>query len=96
MKNINWEGVVKTDDTNEAAFYILCGANLKEISFSRVQPNQWSKRGYTTAYDLTLTGVNQHFIRLWKEHRAMVNVREFSNVRQKLKDKIHRAQKERL
>lgn len=96
MKDLNWDGLVKTDDTNEAAFYMLCGAKLQEIVFGKVQSNKWSKRGYTTAYKLTMSDVKIRHVRQWKDRRAVANVREYVDSRTRLKDKIHKAQKERI
>lgn len=84
---------ITTDDTYEAAYYILNGGVLNGINFGKVPECKWKKLGFKRSYILTIAGVEPRFERYWKEFRAVGNFRHFSNVRKNLKRKIKKIEK---
>ncbi len=85
---------VKTENTYEAAWYLLMGGKLVEISFGKIQSSRVHKLGYTTSYKLTIVEVKQWFVNYWREGRPIGNIRQFSDIRIKLKRKISDAEKQ--
>ncbi len=86
MTNLPME--IETDDLYEASFYVLNGGTFTGITFGKVQPNMRRKFGFSRKYIITLSGVEERFIRYWKDYRAIGNIRTFSNIRKNLKRKI--------
>lgn len=85
---------VKTGDVYEASWYVLMGGTLTEIAFGKIQPSRTHKLGYTTAYKLTIVNVEPRFIKYWRESRPIGNIRQFSQIRIKIKRKIRNAEKQ--
>jgi hypothetical protein len=85
---------IKTENTYEATWYLLMGGKLTGIEFGKVQSSRVHKLGYTTSYKLTIANVQSQFVRYWREGRPIGNVREFSDIRIKLKRKIIDAEKQ--
>ena len=87
---------LSTTNTYEATFYLISGATLDSVSFSRTAENKRQKLGYAITYRLYLTNVKEKCIKQWAESRAIVNVRQFADERKKLKRKIAKVQRGEL
>jgi len=87
--------LVRTEDTYEASFYILMGGRVTEIRFGKLQPNKRSKKGFTTKYIVTVEGVEQRFVKYWKAHNPIGNIRAFAEIRKKLKRRIQKLERKR-
>ena len=85
---------IKTDNLYEASWYVLMGGTLVEVAFGKIQSNQIHRLGYATAYKLTIANVEPRFVRYWREGRPIGNIRQFSEIRIKLKRKIKNAEKQ--
>ena len=86
---------IKTNDTYEASWYILQGGRVTEIAFGKLQPNKRKKMGFTRMYEITVDNVEPLFINYWKVHNPFGNVRTFSEIRQSLKRKIQKLERQR-
>lgn len=84
---------VETSDTYEAAWYLMRGGVLVAVAFGKISENKKARSGHIQKYTFTIDKIESQFVRYWKEHRAMGNVREFANARRSLKRKIYREKK---
>lgn len=70
---------------NEAAFHVLNGARVTHKEYKR-SSNKIKKRLGINWYSVfTLAMVPKDSMEKWRDHIANVNVREYINIRQKLK-----------
>lgn len=78
------------DDTYEAAYYIISGARLVSVDGREPTPQEKKRRKVKYIWLFELEGVPEWAVTKWRTHEAVGNIRDFRNVRMKLKAKAHK------
>ena len=81
---------ILTTDTYEATWYLMMGGKLTDIAFGKISENKRTKSGYIQKYTLTIEEIDYVFVKRWRNHNAIDNVRKFATMRQGLKRKIYK------
>ena len=81
---------ITTKNTYEAAWYLLCGAQVIQVTLHRVAENKWEKKGYRREATITMDHVSESAREKWKSGDAHVRVWEFESARQRLKRLMRR------
>lgn len=77
--------LLETTDTYEAAWYLMNGAILKDVKFSKNDDG-------SLYYVLVISDIPQRFMMYWYQRRPIGNIRYFSDTRRELKRQIHEHQ----
>lgn len=77
-------------NTYEATFYILQGAQFIKSEQRKVPENKWDKLGYRTQWKVYLSRVPNRAIEIYKNGQAQANVYQFEIERRKLKRHIRK------
>jgi len=86
--------ITKTIDLYEAAWYKIKGGTLKEVHFGKASENDRVKKGFIEKWLMTWE-VEPQYVKYWREHRPMGNIREYANARLSLKRKIYKMRRNR-
>ena len=84
---------IKTADTYEGAYYLMNGAYVTDIKLRRIPPNKKRKKGHSVSCVFTMRSVQEGNILDWKSQTAIVNVRDFTYSRIKLKRMMEKAKR---
>ena len=88
------EGIVmvekETRNTYEAAFYYIHGAKLLKVRLSPVPKNKKKRKGFSNAWNMTLSDIPEKRIREWETGKAKAYISDFKNRRRALKRDVKR------
>lgn len=78
----------KTDNTYEAAFYLMFGAIVDNVRISRLNNAQAHKKMFRNMWIIELSNVPEDKVREWGFGTATANIRDYESARKKLKKLI--------
>lgn len=81
----------ETNDTYEAAYYMLQGAHLESVRIRRLQTNKAERMGVRNVWLMTMEGVPTEAVETWRVGQATANVKDIASARYRLKRKVHKA-----
>ena len=81
---------MKVTDTYEATWYLIKGAKLVGVRFSRLKAKKTASKGFREEWQLELENVPEKAIEDWRSGRAQCPLREFARRRMKLKRMINK------
>jgi hypothetical protein len=80
--------LLETTNTYEATWYLMNGARLKNVVFTK------NDNG-TLFYKIVVDEIDERFVRYWYQYRPIGNIRVFADTRMELKRKIHEYQNQK-
>lgn len=78
----------KFTNSYEAAYYLMCGAKIVEVTVKKLSYHQSKKRGLRYQWVFRMDNIPTNCISDWSNHKAVGSLREFAEARIKVKQKV--------